>query len=59
MRAFIRGAPINLKREAVATYMDAAYLFNKSPPEERKEWKIESEQERFKEALKNDLPPPI
>ena len=37
----------------------AAYLFNKSPPEERKEWKIESEQERFKEALKNELPPPI
>lgn len=37
----------------------AAYLFNKSPPEGRKDWKIELEQEALRDAIKNELPPPI
>ena len=37
----------------------AAYLFNKSPPKERKDWKIELEQEALRDAIKNELPPPI
>ena len=37
----------------------AAYLFNKSPPEERKDRKIELEQEALRDAIKNELPPPI
>ncbi len=34
----------------------AAYLFNKSPPDGRKNRKIEQEKETLKEALKNKLP---
>ena len=37
----------------------AAYLFNKSPPERNINWKLELEREDLREALKNDLPPPI
>ena len=37
----------------------AAYLFNKSPPDDRKDWKIELEQEALRKAIKNELPPPI
>ena len=37
----------------------AAYLFNKSPPERTINWKLELEREDLREALKNDLPPPI
>ena len=37
----------------------AAYLFNKSPPDDRKDWKIDLEQEALREAIKNELPPPI
>lgn len=37
----------------------AAYLFNKSPPERNINWKLELEREDLREALKNELPPPI
>ena len=37
----------------------AAYLFNKSPPERNINWKLELERKDLREALKNDLPPPI
>ena len=37
----------------------AAYLFNKSPPERNINWKLELERKDLREALKNELPPPI
>ena len=37
----------------------AAYLFNKSPPERNINWKLELEREDLREALKNEIPPPI
>lgn len=37
----------------------AAYLFNKSPPERKINWKLELEREDLREAIKNELPPPI
>ena len=37
----------------------AAYLFNKSPPERNINRKLELERKDLREALKNDLPPPI
>lgn len=37
----------------------AAYLFNKSPPDDRKDWRIELDQEALRDAIKNELPPPI
>ena len=37
----------------------AAYMFNKSPPEKQRNWKMELEIEELREALKNELPPTI
>lgn len=37
----------------------AAYLFNKSPPERNINRKLELERKDLREALKNELPPPI
>ena len=37
----------------------AAYLFNKSPPERNINWKLELERKDLREALKNEIPPPI
>ena len=37
----------------------AAYLFNKSPPERNINWKLELEREDLREALKNEIQPPI